>query len=79
MEVYVDGEKVSTLKVGERIQLDLEKSNLIWVKMDWCRSIKLQLNEEELNSFVCGEESFFWVLFATFFYPVKALSLKKLK
>lgn len=77
MDVYVDGERVSALKVGQQVQLELDAANLIWVKMDWCRSMKLPLNEE-VNSFVCGEENFFRALFATFLNPLKALSLRKL-
>lgn len=79
VQVYVDGEKVAMLKVGEKIQLDLERSNLIWVRMDWCRSVKLQLKEDDLNSFVCGEENYIWALLAAFLCPFRALSLRRLK
>ncbi len=78
MKVFVDGKKVSTLKVGERAEFDVQSAKTIWVKMDWCRSEKLQLTNDSTNNFICGEENFLWATFATIFYPVRALSLKKI-
>ncbi len=77
MKVFVDGKKVSTLKVGEKVELDIQNSKTIWVKMDWCRSEKLHLTNDSTNKFICGEENLLWATFATFFYPVRALSLNE--
>jgi hypothetical protein len=77
MEVFVDGKKLSTLKVGEKVELDIQNSKTIWVKMDWCRSEKLYLTDDSTNKFICGEEKLLWATFATFFYPVGALSLNE--
>ena len=79
MKVFIDGKNVSSLSVGERVEFELNNAETIWVKMDWYRSEKLQLTNGSTNKFVCGEENFLWATFATFFYPTRALSLKKIE
>ena len=80
LAVVIDGKPTITLKVGETKEIEVETDNLvIWVKMDWCRSKKLQLSGCSPKVFlVCGEEKLFWALFATFFYPVNTFSLRQL-
>jgi hypothetical protein len=77
----IDGKKVFSLKVGETKELEIGKENcIVWVKMDWCRSEKIELNFASGEiTLVCGEEKFFHALFATLFYPSKALSLRKIE
>ena len=78
MSVFIDGKNVASLKVGERVEVEVNDPELIWVKMDWCRSEKLEINNSRNNLFVCGEENLFWAMLATFFYPVKVFSLKRI-
>jgi hypothetical protein len=58
-EIYVDGQKINTIGPGEKKTLEVSQSNHeIYIKIDWCKSKKLNINltERQELKLKCGSK-----------------------
>ncbi|MBU3107729.1 hypothetical protein [Clostridium gasigenes] len=58
-EIYVDGQKINTISDSEKKTIEVSKGNHeIYMKIDWCKSKKLNINftEEQEVKLKCGSK-----------------------